>query len=257
MKKVVPILILILIILIVILSNSTKKVDEIYKEQETKVSKEIMDLSNITQDNIKKNINDIKENYKQINKKDSLEKVIYSITYLEKLLNKISDNDLKELVTITKEYIETNSKENKDKITSYFNKIENQEDELIENLYNEYNTTTILEKTLNSNNKLVIADLNDPNMINEETINRAIDYIKIYYKEPYKNDEIINKITYYSIYLSSLSNETNEISTLGVVTLNYLQTLSKEDKDAIEKQISIIKDNQESMVKDLLNNINN
>ena len=114
-----------------------------------------------------------------------------------------------------------------------------------------------LDRILSSNTKDVTSDLNDPNMISKDQIRKAIDYIEMYYQEPYKNDEVIDKITYYSLYLSGLTNKQNNITNLGIATLNYLQSLKEDDKKEIEKYLSSIKDNKEEQISSLYKEISN
>ena len=257
MKKFIPIIIIILILIIVILSNNNQSVTTLFAEQKEIVENKNKDLSNISEEKIKNSITEIKNNYLNIKDKTILEDVVYNVTYLEYLTSKVKESQLNDLVTYTKDYLNTKSQESKDNLANYFKQIESKEDELIRELYVNYNTMITLEDILSLNTNIVTNDLNDSNMISEENINKAIDYIATYYQEPYKNDEIIDKISYYSLYLSGISNKQNNITNLGISTLNYLQSLSNEDKKTIEEYLSKVKENQSVQVKSLYRQISN
>ncbi len=257
MKKFVPIIIIILILIIVILSNNNQSVTTLFAEQKEIVENNNKDLSNISEEKIKNSITEIKNNYLNIKDKTILEDVVYNVTYLEYLTSKVKESQLNDLVTYTKDYLNTKSQESKDNLANYFKQIESKEDELIRELYVNYNTMITLEDILSLNTNIVTNDLNDSNMISEENINKAIDYIATYYQEPYKNDEIIDKISYYSLYLSGISHQRNNITNLGISTLNYLQSLSNEDKKTIEEYLSKVKENQSVQVKSLYRQISN
>ncbi len=257
MKKFVPIIIIILILIIVILSNNNQSVTTLFAEQKEIVENKNKDLSNISEEKIKNSITEIKNNYLNIKDKKILEDVVYNVTYLEYLTSKVKESQLNDLVTYTKDYLNTKSQESKDNLANYFKQIESKEDELIRELYVNYNTMITLEDILSLNTNIVTNDLNDSNMISEENINKAIDYIATYYQEPYKNDEIIDKISYYSLYLSGISHQRNNITNLGISTLNYLQSLSNEDKKTIEEYLSKVKENQSVQVKSLYRQISN
>lgn len=257
MKKFIPIIIIILILIIVILSNNNQSVTTLFAEQKEIVENKNKDLSNISEEKIKNSITEIKNNYLNIKDKTILEDVVYNVTYLEYLTSKVKESQLNDLVTYTKDYLNTKSQESKDNLANYFKQIENKEDELIRELYVNYNTMITLEDILSLNTNIVTNDLNDSNMISEENINKAIDYIATYYQEPYKNDEIIDKISYYSLYLSGISHQRNNITNLGISTLNYLQSLSNEDKKTIEEYLSKVKENQSVQVKSLYGQISN
>lgn len=257
MKKVIPIIIIVLILLIAILSNNIQNLDSIYEEQKEIVIKDTKDLSNITEKQIKNSIEEIKNNYLDIKDQEILKKVIYNVTYLEFLTDKTNDKKISELVDYTKEYINTKSKESKEQLSNYLKEISEELDKLTKELYINYNTMVTLDRILSSNTKDVTSDLNDPNMISKDQIRKAIDYIEMYYQEPYKNDEVIDKITYYSLYLSGLTNKQNNITNLGIATLNYLQSLKEDDKKEIEKYLSSIKDNKEEQISSLYKEISN
>ncbi|HIS17979.1 MAG TPA: hypothetical protein IAC02_05165 [Candidatus Coprovivens excrementavium] len=257
MKKFIPIIIIILILIIVILSNNNQSVTTLFAEQKEIVENKNKDLSNISEEKIKNSITEIKNNYLNIKDKTILEDVVYNVTYLEYLTSKVKESQLNDLVTYTKDYLNTKSQESKDNLANYFKQIESKEDELIRELYVNYNTMITLEDILFLNTNIVTNDLNDSNMISEENINKAIDYIATYYQEPYKNDEIIDKISYYSLYLSGISHQRNNITNLGISTLNYLQSLSNEDKKTIEEYLSKVKENQSVQVKSLYRQISN
>ena len=257
MKKFIPIIIIILILIIVILSNNNQSVTTLFSYLKEIVENKNKDLSNISEEKIKNSITEIKNNYLNIKDKTILEDVVYNVTYLEYLTSKVKESQLNDLVTYTKDYLNTKSQESKDNLANYFKQIESKEDELIRELYVNYNTMITLEDILSLNTNIVTNDLNDSNMISEENINKAIDYIATYYQEPYKNDEIIDKISYYSLYLSGISHQRNNITNLGISTLNYLQSLSNEDKKTIEEYLSKVKENQSVQVKSLYRQISN
>jgi len=249
---------IIFLILIIFLLTScySKKIDTIYDEQTSLVETNLQDITNISKDEIVKSINYIKNNYTNLNDSDRKEKLIYYVTYLEYLTKNV-DTDLKELVSLTKNYISSNTSSNKTKLSSYLNKIEDNIDYLSTDLYTKYQTTIILNDIIDEQTTLVNADLNDSNMISESRINKAINYIDTYYENPYKNNEVIEHIVYYSLYLSNLTKSSNNITNLGTKTLTYINSLSSKDKEKVTITLSSIKKDQKNQVKSLYNQISN
>ena len=75
------------------------------------------------------------------------------------------------------------------------------------------------------------SDNTPKNMITTENINKAIDYINKYVQDPLKNDEVLEKTIYYSLYLKILGPKDNDITKLGTHMLAYLKNFDKEEKD--------------------------
>lgn len=257
MKKVVITISLILIAIVVITGCSNKKIENMYHTQQEVVEKEVADIKNISEEQIKKSVTYIRENYTKISDKEVVNDIIYHVSYLEYLTKNVKENELIDLVTYTKNYISSKKEADKKKLSSFLDKIESKEDNLIKDLYTKYNTTITITKRIEEQTPLVEADLNDANRVNEKNINKAINYIALYYQTPYENDEILSNMVYYSLFLSGLSKEGNEIVSLGKTTMDYLKSLEEEEKTLVRESLSKIGKNQEEKVKALYKQISN
>ena len=96
-------------------------------------------------------------------------------------------------------------------------------------------------------------------MVNEKNINKAIEYIAQYIEYPLTNEETIEKIIYYTLYLESLGNEmkSNIIYTLAENMLNYLTTLDEQDKVKALNTLNEILRNKNQIISDFYSSIIN
>ena len=96
-------------------------------------------------------------------------------------------------------------------------------------------------------------------MVNEKNINKAIEYIAQYIEYPLTNEETIEKLIYYTLYLESLGKEAegNLIYSLAENMLNYLTTLDEKDKVAALNVLNNILRNKNQIVSDFYQEILN
>lgn len=242
-KKLIALIVLLLIIIPG--CNNKEKVEE---KTTNKVNTTITDITNITENDIKSSYIYIKNNYTKSKDEKHYENLIYHIKYLQALGKYSKDNSLTILANKTENYLEKNNKKNKDKVTHLLNEIDGKEDKLIKEIYDNYLKIKVIDKLISQQTIIVKGDINDKNMVNEENINKAINYLNKHIQNPLKNDEILEKTIYYSLYLSNLGSKENNITKLGQHVINYLSTFDKEEKDNAINLLDDIHKNQKNLV---------
>lgn len=247
-------LFILFIIILFILTGCNKKTE--IKEKATKqVTTTISDITNISNEEIKTSYLYIKENYNKYKDEKVYEKLLYHIKYLQELGKYNKDNDLTILANRTSIYIDKPNKKNKQAVIKSLSIIEGDEEELIKEIYNNYLKQKVVKDTIKEQTIIASADANDKNMLTKENINKAINYLNNHYQNPYKNDEILEKTIYYSIYLNMIGKENNDITQLGKNMINYLSTSDKEAKDNVVQLINKITKKQKTNVDNYYNEI--
>lgn len=246
-------IIIILIILSIFLTGCTNK-EEIKNKIAEQVNTTIKDLTNINISSIQDSYNYLKDNYQNYKNDEVYENLLYHINYLEILGKYSSNNELTELAQSLSDYLENPTNSNKEKVSSSLDELEKNSETTINELYNNYLKQKTILKTVETQTSIVKSDIEDSSVLTKETINKAINYLSAHIQEPLKNDEILTKTTYYSLFLSMLDNESN-ISLLGTHMFNYLNTLDEKEKDLAIKYLNIVLKNQDSEVNTLYDKI--
>lgn len=242
--------IIILLLTVLLITSCTNK-EDLKKEIKKEVETTIKDISNITIKDIEDSYTYLKENYQEYKDDKKYEKIIYHLNYLEKLGKYNKDNELTKLTEYIFKYLDKPSKDNKKAIDKSIEIIDEKKDKIINDLYSNYLIITKITNTIKEQEKIAESDINDPNSYNEENINKAIKYISNHIESPLKNDEVLIKITYYSLYLSKINKPDNSIVKIGSHTLNYLKTLDIKEKNEVLKYLNSISKNQTTEVKKL------
>ena len=74
-------------------------------------------------------------------------------------------------------------------------------------------------------------------------------------QKPFKNDEVLEKTIYYSLFLSKLGNKDNDITILSNYILEYINTLDTEYQEKAITLIATINKNQNKYVDTYYNEI--
>jgi protein involved in sex pheromone biosynthesis len=100
---------ILLALCLLLLTACTEKKDQIKEQTITKVNEKISDITNISENQIKKSYTYIKDNYTKFKDKKIYEELIYHIKYIQ-AVGKYTNNDLTTLANKTLIYIEKDSK---------------------------------------------------------------------------------------------------------------------------------------------------
>ena len=248
--------IIILLIILIFLTSGCNNKEKIEETTTTKVNTTISDITNITPDHIKESYIYIKDNYQNYKKDDIYENLLYHIKYLEELGKYSKENELTILADNVSNYLKKSNKENKQKIIKIIEEIEEDEENIIKEIYNNYLKLKTIKEIVEKQTLIVEGDLNDKNLKTVSNINKAIDYLSKHGQNPFKNDEILEKSIYYSMFLSNQGKKENNITKLGQKMYNYITTLDEKEKDEFTTILNSINKNQQSQVKLYCNEIN-
>lgn len=223
-----------LVMLIFFITGCTNY-EEIKTKEENKATEYISNINNVTTDLIKESYNYLKDNIDNINKKEIYAKLSYYNKYLEIISSIDKETDLYILSLNMNTYLEKRTKENKLIVKKQINKIDDNLDEKVNDIYNKYYRNTMVDKKIEYLNDKVIAE--QEIKIDDREIRKGIEYINNHLDMIYQNEEIIEKIIYYSLYMSY--NDDELISKTGNDVINYLKNpdgnLKREIKNNLEK----------------------
>lgn len=223
-----------LVMLIFFITGCTNY-EEIKTKEENKVTEYVSNINNVTTDLIKESYNYLKDNIDNINKKEIYAKLSYYNKYLETISSIDKETDLYILSSNMNTYLEKRTKENKLIVKKQINKIDDNLDEKVNDIYNKYYRNTMVDKKIEYLNDKVIAE--QEIKIDDREIRKGIEYINNHLDMIYQNEEIIEKIIYYSLYMSY--NDDELISKTGNDVINYLKNpdgnLKREIKNNLEK----------------------
>lgn len=242
--------IIILLLSILLITSCTNK-EEIKENVKKEVETTIKDISNISIKDIEESYNYLKDNYQSHKDEKKYEKIIYHLNYLKELGKNNKENELSKLAKNISKYLDKPNKDNKKIVDQSIKIIDEKKDQLVNDLYSNYLIISKITNVIKEQEKIAESDINDPNSYNEENINKAIKYISNHIEAPLKNDEILIKITYYSLYLSKINQPDNSIVKIGTHTLNYLKTLDINEKNEVLKHLNSLSKNQNKEVKEL------
>ena len=247
-------LFIILLITVFLLTGCKNEHEESLKKQEDLVSENLKELSNISIEKIKENYNCIKNNYNKISDDKTFERVAYSTKYIQKIGVYESDNELEILADNTTKYLKNQNDKNLEEVKKSLSRIEGKENELFNEIYTSFMKNEIVGKLIDQKRDLVSADLNDKNVPTLENIKIYYNYIENHLSEPFKNNEVIEYLVYYSLYFKE-SKTNNKLTDLGTKTLSYLQTLDSKTLSEINNLIYEINDNKNSIINDFIKQV--
>ena len=121
-------------------------------------------------------------------------------------------------------YIKKPDKDNFEKLDIVFKNVIPNEDKLIKDIYNSYVVENVVKEIIKTKNDQVITDLKDKNQLTTKNLKTGINYIKKNIENPFKNEEVLNNMVYYSMFFNGIKKNGN-VQKLGTRTLDYLKTL--------------------------------
>lgn len=223
------------LVMLIFFTTGCTNYEEIKTKEENKVTEYVSNINNVTTDLIKESYNYLKDNIDNINKKEIYAKLSYYNKYLEIISSIDKETDLYILSSNMNTYLEKRTKENKLIVKKQINKIDDNLDEKVNDIYNKYYRNTMVDKKIEYLNDKVIAE--QEIKIDDREIRKGIEYINNHLDMIYQNEEIIEKIIYYSLYMSY--NDDELISKTGNDVINYLKNpdgnLKREIKNNLEK----------------------
>ncbi len=245
----------ILLILLLIIPTSCTNKDELAAHANTKVKTTISDITNINEQQIKESYIYIRDNYEKQDDEKIYESLLYHVKYLQSLGKYSKKNDLTILANKTSNYLKKDNTKNKKEVKKMLSIIDGDEEELIKEIYDNYLKLNIVKKIMNQQTKIATSDAKDKNMITETNINKALNYLNKHSQNPFKNDEVLEKTIYYSLYLKKLGKKDNDITKSAQYMINYLSTLKVKEKQEAITLLNNIAKNQSSNVKTFYNEI--
>lgn len=227
--------IILIMLPLLLLTGCKDKNDELFIEQEKIVKEELKSVDLITEDAIKEKYLYLKDNYDSYDKSQK-EKIVYSAKYIQTISAK-SDNELTKIADQILIYVKSPSSELLEKLNIMFKNLETKENKIISDIYNSYMIENKVKEIILAKQDQVAADLKDKNLRTAKYLKEGINYIEKNIEEPFKNNEVIENLVYYSMFFDGLSKKGN-VKSLGTKTLAYLKTL---DDSKYNEVINLLK----------------
>ena len=241
---------LILIILLLIPLTACTKIDDIVEEKQDEINEKVKDYRIVTKESIKESFEFIEDNFKNEKEKESL---IYHATYLKELGEHNKENKFYKLGEDVISYLKKDRK--KTQIQEDIDTINKNKGQEIENLYKEYHINVTIETKKEKQVSIALADANDTSMKTKDNIKKSVDYIDTHITNVLENEEVIEKMIYYTNFLSYLSKNDTTISNIAKETSNYLNTLDENTKVKIIELLKTYKSNESKEINNFYNNI--
>ena len=243
---------IIIIFSIFILLGCKTDVDKLVRIKKEEVSKKILDRRKISKDKITESVDFIIDNT-NINGD-----FVYHTLFLKNITSNkyLNDTKIYELAIKADSYMlkqTDNSKRELEDISSYIKKNEH---DIIKDFYNKYENYFISSTKLGESKTKLLVEMETKGAINSSKINKAIDYILLNYKNPFKNEEVLEKTIYYAMYLDTVgtkNNVNNDVVEIGKNMKKYIQELDDKYIDKITELKSSIKQNRDSLVDQIVN----
>lgn len=245
MKKKIIIMLLLLIPL-----TACTRIDDIIKTQEQQINESIKDYRSITKDSIKESFEYIENNFKNTKDKNNL---IYHATYLIKVGEFNKSNNFYILGEDLIKYLKKDIK--KTQIQEDIDMINKNKSSEIEKLYKEYQIHNPIKKAMEKETNIALADSNDTTLRTKEMIKKSVDYIDTHITNVLENEEVLEKVSYYTLFLSYLSNKDTTITSITNETKSYLNTLDENTKVKIIELLKVYKNNESKEINNFYNNM--
>ncbi len=250
MSKKIKLLIIVLSMFFITACNNP--VDKFVKDVKKEVTSSIKSTS---KESVKESIKYIHDNYeKKISKK-----FVYHTLVLRKLCDNsyFADNKIKRLADASYEYMFRQSKGNKKELEDSLDEVYENLDDEVEEFYNLYQRLAIVEGYLAKAKTKLIIESEEKDFITNKKVVKAIDYTRDYYNEAFKNNEIIERLSYYSMYLETVGrkvNNNNSVVKLGNEMKKYLQEGTESRIEKIEKLLEEIENNKDALIGEFIKN---
>ena len=243
-------LIIIAILLILLTGCGNKK---IINSAEENVNEKIADYRNVTESSIKESLDYIEDNYKEKLTNSKKENLLTNAYYLKELSKNNKESNVYKLSISVEEYVLKNK--NKKDIDDYLDKINKNKNTEITTTYKSYLTKKVIAKKLSEQERLVNDDINDKTQVSKKNVSKALEYIDTHINNVLLNEEVIEKMAYYTLYLNELSNDDGLISKISKETLEYLDTLDDNHKNKVIDLINDYKKNESKELNYFFSNI--
>ena len=214
--------IILLMLPLLLLTGCKDKNDELFIKQENIVKEELKSSDLITEETIKEKYLFLKDNYDSYSKSKK-EQFVYSAKYIQTISAK-DPNELTDIADQILIYVKNPSSDILEKLNIMFKNVETKENKLVSDIYNSYMIENKVKEIILAKQEQVAADLKDKNLMNAKYLKEGINYIEKNIGDPFKNNEVIENLVYYSMFFDGLSNKGN-VKSLGTKTLAYLKTL--------------------------------
>ena len=242
--------IVILLLAVLLLVGCDNKIDSMIKNTKKDITSNIKSTSS---KKVKESIEYIHDNYeKKINKE-----FVYHTMLLKKLCDNsyLNESKIKILSDAAYEYMFRQSKGNKKELEESLAAVYEDLDKEVEDFYNLYQRIVIVDGYLAKAKTELLVQAEEKDYITYDKINKAIGYIQDYYRETFKNNEVIERMSYYSMYLEKIGskiNKKNSIVSLGVTTRKYLQSGKDNRLEEINNLLDEINSNKEGLINELV-----
>lgn len=240
---------LIIVLCMFFLTSCNNKIDNFVKDTKKEVTNSI---KNTSKEKITKSIKYINDNYeKKIDKN-----FVYNTLLLKKLCDNtyLKDNKIKRVAEASYEYMFRQSKGNKKELKDSLDGLYKNFDDEVNNFYLMYQRLAIVDGYLAKAKTKLIIEAEEKDFISNKKINIAIDYIRDYYDNAFKNNEVIERLGYYSMYLEKIGDKTkidNSIISLGKTMKKYLQNGKDRDFEKVKELLDEVSNNRNSLVEEI------
>jgi len=241
--------IILLLIPLLLLCGCQSKNDELFMKQEDKVKEELSDIKKVNQETVKNKYLFLKENYENYDKSKK-EEYIYNAKYIQTVGSKVS-NDMTKMADLMLIYIKKPNNENFEKLDIVFKNVIPNEDKLVKDIYNSYVVENLVKEVIKAKTEQVTTDLKDKNQLTTKNLKAGINYIKKNIENPFKNEEVLNNMVYYSMFFNGIKKSGN-VKKLGTRTLDYLKSLDDgkyQDVVSLLSKMNIDKDVKKALGK--------
>jgi hypothetical protein len=252
MKKIIKCTVILLSIFLLL--GCKVNVDKFIEEENKNVEKYVAKKTKISKKKISESIDYILDNY---NKKINSE-YVYHTLLLKNITNNnyLKDSKIYELARTSDEYMLDQSDKNKQKLETTAEYIKKKEKDIVDEFYTSYENYYNSVINLTEAKTKLLVEIETKGAINAKKINKAIDFILLNYKNPFKNEEVLEKTIYYAMYLDTCGTKnrvSNEVIDLGKYMKKYIQELDESYIDKITTLKIKIKPNKDSLVNQIVN----
>lgn len=243
-----------IILCLFLLVGCKVNVDNLVKEGSKKAEKYVNDKEKISKKKVTESIDYVLNNYdKKINGD-----FVYHTLLLVNMTNNnyLRDTKIYELANQSNDYILSQTDKTKQKLETTAEYIKKKENDIVNDFYKKYENYFNSVKELSEAKTKLLVEIETKGAINAKKINKAVDYILLNYKNPFKNEEVLEKTIYYATYLDTAGTKNqvnNNIIELGKYMRKYIMELDKKYLDKITELKPKIKQNKDSLIDQIVN----
>ena len=171
-------------------------------------------------------------------------------TYLE-------NSKIQRLSQAAYEYMFRQSKGNTKELEESLAAVNEDLDNEVNTFYEAYQRSVLVTSYLSKAKTKLLVEAEEKGFVNINKINKALDYIRDYYDNGFKNNEVTEYICYYSLYLEKIGNKigkNNDITKLGKTVKKYMQEGRERSLKEIEDLLNKVNSNRDALIGELVNN---